>query len=379
MFSEVDLSHRMTQRTASATGCPPVAGDCYVDQEGVRRCIQGFYSTKLQWKAVDKKVKNRFPDDRYYSDDPAGPFLNVETNAADNSKYSFTLLGKRVEEKLYKLYMLDDTYRRKLRTALEKRVEGVDTFSIMKALHLDGYDIWLVGGAVRSVLLGDQKEEEIKDLDIAGTAPISVVMEKVNQIGGMKLLSSPKSDRSVLFVDAMKLPDQKKKPMRLFEYAPLKLRYHKINDANDTWLYDNDMKADSYCRDLTINAIFYNPFSGCLFDPTGYGLSDIKPLTIRLAADLTQNYPDKGKVSILFRLMKFVDRYKDANLEINDFKKYHLEECYNKYMELEEIDQARLFSYFRELHENERRPRFVVACKKIGIDDFKINELSKHI
>ncbi|MBF0608697.1 MAG: hypothetical protein SFH39_17980 [Candidatus Magnetobacterium sp. LHC-1] len=158
MFSEVDLSHRITERTASATGCPPVAGDCYVDQDGVRRCIQGFYSKKPERRLRYKNVKEQFPDDKYVYDNLAKPFLNVETKVADYRRYNLEFLGKRVEEKIDKLYMLDDTYRKKLRTALEKKVEGVDTFSIMNALHRDGYDLWLTGGAVRSVLLGDQME-----------------------------------------------------------------------------------------------------------------------------------------------------------------------------------------------------------------------------
>ncbi|KJU85654.1 Polynucleotide adenylyltransferase region domain protein [Candidatus Magnetobacterium bavaricum] len=312
--------------------------------------------------------------DRYYSENLAELFLKVENNVADYAKYEFTSLGQRVEEKIGKVYKLDDKCQRKLKIELEKKLEGVDTFSVMESLYLDGYDIWIVGGAVRSVLLANQKEEGIKDLDIAGTAPMSVVKKKIKHIGKGKLEGIPTGGGIVLTAKT-------NKDEILFEYAPLKLKYHETNETDYIWLFDHNMEADSCHRDLTINTIFYNPFSGCLFDPTGDGLADIKSLTIRLTKALTQAHPDGYKTKILFRLIKFVDKYEDAKLEINDFKENHLEECYTEYMGLPIFRQKALSHDFLKDHKDhkERRIRFIAACKKIEIEDVKINELSKHI
>ena len=47
-----------------------------------------------------------------------------------------------------------------------------------------------------------------------------------------------------------------------------------------------DLKEDAFRRDLTINALYYNVFTGEILDPTGYGIKDIDNKICRAPMEL---------------------------------------------------------------------------------------------
>lgn len=144
---------------------------------------------------------------------------------------------------------------------------------VIRRLQRAGYEAYLVGGCVRDLLLGRTP----KDFDIATSARPEEIRKLFNScrlIGRRFRLAHIYYGRDYLEVATFRAPH---------------------DDADDGGqvsddgriIHDNvygSLQEDVWRRDLTINALFYNPSNGELLDLVG-GLADLRAGVIRLLGE----------------------------------------------------------------------------------------------
>ena len=144
---------------------------------------------------------------------------------------------------------------------------------VIRRLQRAGYEAYLVGGCVRDLLLGRTP----KDFDIATSARPEEIRKLFNScrlIGRRFRLAHIYYGRDYLEVATFRAPQ---------------------DDADDGGqvsddgriIHDNvygSLQEDVWRRDLTINALFYNPSNGELLDLVG-GLADLRAGVIRLLGE----------------------------------------------------------------------------------------------
>ncbi|MDO8649530.1 MAG: CCA tRNA nucleotidyltransferase [Candidatus Peregrinibacteria bacterium] len=153
-------------------------------------------------------------------------------------------------------HIIDDT----LRTP-----QGEDAYTIVEKLTDAGFDTWWVGGCVRDMLLGRIPE----DIDIAtGALPEEV-----------KVLF-PKADMTAAPVGSVRIPLRK----RSFEVTTFREDDAASNGRHPEAVVFGTREQDAKRRDITVNAMYWNPISRALFDPFD-GEADLKERLIRFIGD----------------------------------------------------------------------------------------------
>ena len=180
-------------------------------------------------------------------------------------------------------------------------IEEHKIFNLLK--NTDG-DIYLVGGAVRDILMGKKKISEIYDLDIIVTdRPAKEFAEefgKNNDVATVITLDDVNNIYRVVMAD-------------------------KVNYIDITNPINNSLKDDINRRDITINAIAYNIKTSELVDLVG-GVNDIEKGVIRAVSE--NNFVDDPLRMIrVFRFAsttgfeiepdtrKFIDKHKGLILK----------------------------------------------------------------
>ena len=149
--------------------------------------------------------------------------------------------------------------------------------TILNALTKAGYEAYLVGGAVRDLLLGKQP----KDFDIATNAhpeQIKKVLPSTRIIGRRFRLAHVHFGREFIEVATFRAP----------------------HDKSDKGLVSNDgriihdnvygtIAEDALRRDFTINALFYDLSTGEILDFVD-GMQDIEQRQLRLIGDPSRRY-----------------------------------------------------------------------------------------
>ena len=149
--------------------------------------------------------------------------------------------------------------------------------TILNALTKAGYEAYLVGGAVRDLLLGKQP----KDFDIATNAhpeQIKKVLPSTRIIGRRFRLAHVHFGREFIEVATFRAP----------------------HDNSDKGLVSNDgriihdnvygtLAEDALRRDFTINALFYDLSTGEILDFVD-GMQDIEQRQLRLIGDPSRRY-----------------------------------------------------------------------------------------
>lgn len=153
------------------------------------------------------------------------------------------------------------------------------------AIRKSGFEVWVVGGAVRDILGGTAT----RDVDLATSMWVEDVASAARKAG-------LDTGRTVAQFGTLLLGANKSG----LDIATLKGR------AGN---FTVDLKEDITHRDFTVNALFYDPASGIVADPTGHGLADVQNKTLRATALLGQEHAWlRDNPTAAVRLFKFTLR-----------------------------------------------------------------------
>jgi len=162
---------------------------------------------------------------------------------------------------------------------------------IIQELQKAGFETYLVGGAIRDLLLNRPP----KDFDISTSA----TPEEVRAVfGKRKSRIIGKRFRLVHYYHGKEIIE-----ISTFRKAPEEVDGEKP-------FFDNDFgtaQEDAWRRDFTVNSLFYDPTTKKITDYTGKGLEDIKTRTVRVVGDPTERF-EEDPVRIL-RALKLVGQY----------------------------------------------------------------------
>lgn len=160
---------------------------------------------------------------------------------------------------------------------------SVNALTVIRRLEKSGFEAYLVGGALRDMLLGKSP----KDFDVATNATpeqIRRLFKNSRIIGRRFQIVHVRFGRDIIEVTTFrgnhKDPDQQTSNKR-----------SAVSD-HGMLLRDNvfgTLEEDAERRDFTINALYYSPCDFCLYDFTD-GAKDIASRTIRLIGDPETRY-----------------------------------------------------------------------------------------
>ncbi len=175
-----------------------------------------------------------------------------------------------------------------LREGVERRI--VDVVARLKD---SGFETYIVGGAVRDLLLG----RDPKDYDISTSATPEEVKgvfggRATKIIGKRFRLAHLHLGRDIVEIST-------------FRCAPSILE-----DGVVTLPDDNEYgtaEEDAWRRDFTVNALFHDPLSGEVVDYTEMGLSDLENGIVRVIGDPIERF-EEDPVRVL-RALKLVGQY----------------------------------------------------------------------
>lgn len=144
--------------------------------------------------------------------------------------------------------------------------KGSVAYAIVEKLHDAGYEAWWVGGGVRDMLLGNHP----KEIDIATSATPEDIKRLFPQ-------HDAKGEQFGSII--VKAKDE----------AMEVTTYREDDEASDgrhpeSVTFTERKEQDAARRDLTINALYWNPISSQLFDPF-HGEADLKEKLIRFIGD----------------------------------------------------------------------------------------------
>ncbi|MFD9006583.1 hypothetical protein ACFV0T_37525 [Streptomyces sp. NPDC059582] len=198
-----------------------------------------------------------------------------------------------------------------LRAGYERVVDGMGDHGgllrgVLDELAKREHSTWLVGGAVRD-LLADGAEAQVHDLDFTGTAGPGELNEvafwRRRRRDGFGDYDWRVSPQLVWSISPQEFPQR-----RVMEYRPLAL------DGFAFPAYGGSLATDAGTRDLTVNALYYDPRRGVVADPTGLGHTHLRavPLVMAIA------YRDDAPVAcacVILRCLKFGLRWPDADID----------------------------------------------------------------
>ena len=195
--------------------------------------------------------------------------------------------------------------------AVARRLAVSDnSIRVISELHNAGFEAYIVGGAVRDLLLGMTP----KDFDISTAAS----PEEVRQIFGRRNARIiGKRFRLVHVYMKGELFE-----VSTFRKAPVNAGRQERHLRNEEELPENlivsdnsfgTAREDAWRRDFTINALFYEPESGRIIDHTGLGLNDIREHVIRAIGDPALRF-EEDPVRML-RALKLVGQCEGFSLD----------------------------------------------------------------
>ena len=211
-----------------------------------------------------------------------------------------------------------------------------NALNIISGLSSKGYEAYLVGGAVRDLLLGRIP----KDFDIATSAKpdeIRKIFRRARVIGRRFRITHIRCGRELIEVTTFRGNQQKDCPGEEIVHEDFK------QSSRGLLLRDNvfgTMKEDATRRDITVNALYYDPESLSIIDHTG-GLNDLSESKINVIGDpFTRFIEDPVRI---LRVIRFATKL-NFNISHNTAKSIPEMSPF-----LAEIPSARLFDEFLKL------------------------------
>lgn len=180
----------------------------------------------------------------------------------------------------------------------ERFSPGPTYLEFVNEIWLRGYEVFLVGGAVRDVLQGGAA----RDVDLITSMPFSLLEGLVKSMFGELGFSRSPND-GFMSVGSNAGNDmarsEEKGPCvdvkNFFRFAP----------GTDNAEFSADLYLDHTLRDFACNAVYYDAINGRFIDPSGTGIEDARRRTLRLVNDPEFEHPVFKKATIPFRLIKF--------------------------------------------------------------------------
>ena len=163
------------------------------------------------------------------------------------------------------------------------KIFGSDVKDIMRLLNSSGKDCYIVGGAVRDLLL---QHKEFRDIDL--TTPIRV--EQLKQIFDINQIKF--NDRALKY-GSLTIRTQK----RSLQITSFRKDIQTFGRSADVAHIEN-IEEDAKRRDFTINA-FYCSYNGEIIDPLG-NLKDLNKKKLKFIGD-----PEKRITEDYLRILRF--------------------------------------------------------------------------
>src|SRR3989338_8038299 len=138
---------------------------------------------------------------------------------------------------------------------------GTQAYHIVERLHDAGFDAWWVGGAVREMIL----EKIPNDIDIATDA----LPDQVASI-------FPKTDKTSATLGGVRVPLKN----HLFEVTTFREDDEASDGRHPESVVFGKREDDAKRRDITVNALYWNPISRELYDPFDGAHEDLWELDI---------------------------------------------------------------------------------------------------
>lgn len=163
--------------------------------------------------------------------------------------------------------------------------------SLCKILHINGYQAFIVGGCVRDLLLG----KEPKDWDITTDASPNKVMEIFD-----KTIPTGVQHGTVTVCMAEGVENH-------FEVTTFRIEGEYSDGRRpDEVFFVMNVEQDLARRDLTINAMAYDPIKETLIDPFN-GLQDLQGGILRTVGKATTRFSEDGLR--IMRVARFAARF----------------------------------------------------------------------
>jgi len=170
---------------------------------------------------------------------------------------------------------------------------------LMKAFEKAGYEILVVGGAVRDAML----DLPIKDYDLATNATPDEVKEVVDGLKGYRYVLGPQAEKSILNLTSLVNIPNEKEAIEITTYRK-ELGYAGDRTKGD-FIPAETFEQDAERRDLTINAMGMT-HDGILKDPMN-GKEDLENNVIRAVGDPNQRFVEDPLRMI--RAIRFSTKY----------------------------------------------------------------------
>ncbi|MCP4176206.1 MAG: hypothetical protein GY756_00395 [bacterium] len=183
---------------------------------------------------------------------------------------------------------------------LNNRIEFYITHLISR-LQKSGYDAYLVGGAIRDILL----ERVPKDYDVATSA----TPEQVRRVFGRRRARIIGRRFKIVHLycgsDIIEISTFRKKP------EDNSLNSKNTDDSNSKLIVnDNEYGTayeDAWRRDFTVNSLFYDPVEKEILDFTSEGIKDLNNGIVRIIGDADTRFSE-DPVRLL-RALKLIGQY----------------------------------------------------------------------
>lgn len=178
---------------------------------------------------------------------------------------------------------------------------------VVEGVSKNGYRVWIAGGAVRDLLAGGGPDE-VRDIDLAGTAPPGTFVAIAHEVlvrlglGTMRLKISGAS--LVCWLRPPRMQD------RALEYKPLAKLGFPFPACG------SNMADDLATRDLSVNALFFDPLDGTITDPSGNGIDDLLDPIRRLRSPNALPSPIE-RATVMLRALKFLARWNRDRIAVD--------------------------------------------------------------
>lgn len=234
---------------------------------------------------------------------------------------------------------------------LSRDAIDADALWIMRKLRREGFMSYLVGGAVRDILLG----REPKDFDIGTDAHPSAIR---------RLFSNSRTigRRFRIIHVFFRRKGAAEKIIEVSTFRALHKRdegiSHHPDDLDQTGTAFGTPEEDAWRRDFTVNAIFYNLDDFTVIDHTG-GLADLSARTIRIIGEPEERFAEDP-----VRMLRAIEFAVRLDFSIEEKTR---EGIIQNSQKIDEASTARLREELRQMHQRGITGDALAMASELGL------------